>query len=73
MTADVPISSAPVGYTTAAEGCTVCGTQQTETLSGLHGRRCAAHPAGFDPNTAVAILMAGWPGAAAAYVRAWAT
>ena len=37
------------GYDPAATGCTApgCGTQQTSTLDGIHGRRCADHPPTF--------------------------
>lgn len=37
--------SAPIGYDPAKVGCTAegCGSQQTETLTGHFGRRCAAH------------------------------
>jgi hypothetical protein len=50
-------------------GCTVCDTQDTATVDGIHGRRCAAHPPTFDPAHAVNLMVRGLPGAALAYVR----
>lgn len=40
--------TAPVGYNPGSRGCTLCGSQQTESLDGVHGRRCADHPPTFD-------------------------
>ena len=41
-----PRVNGPNGYDPASGGCTAkdCGTQRTETVDGVHGRRCAAHP-----------------------------
>jgi hypothetical protein len=50
--------------------CLVCNAPATWT-SLYTGRRCDEHAPSFDPMTAVRILMAGWPGLAAAYVRLW--
>lgn len=33
----------PVGYSSARNGCTSCGSQKTRTLDGQFGRRCAIH------------------------------
>jgi len=71
MTASLP--ARPQGWTsTAANGCTArdCGTQDTVTLSHI-GRRCAQHPPAFDPNTAVELMVDGWPHTSLAYVRTW--
>jgi len=54
-----------------ADGCSVCATQDTTTASRL-GRRCAEHPPAFDPSTAVALMVDGWPDTALAYVRSFA-
>lgn len=51
-------------------GCTVCGTQQTVTLDGINGRRCAAHPPVFDAERAVTLAVKVGPSAALAYIRA---
>jgi hypothetical protein len=51
------------------EGCSICHTQDTATVDGFHGRRCANHPPTFDPDRAVRLHLAGHPGAALAYVR----
>jgi hypothetical protein len=63
------------GWTaSAAHGCTEdgCGTQDTTVVDGFHGRRCDDHAPGFDPRRAVGLMVAGFPGAALAYVRTWA-
>ena len=59
------------GYDPAAKGCTYpgCGTQQTTHMDGIHGRRCASHPSGFDPGHAVRLMVAGHADAALDYVR----
>ena len=59
------------GYNPHPGGCTVCGTQDTATVDGHNGRRCAAHAPVFDPARAVGLMVRGLPGAALAYVRCW--
>jgi len=53
----------------AAGGCTVCRTQDTATLDGVHGRRCAEHPPTFDPYRAVQLAITGRLGTALGYCR----
>ena len=60
---DPYVYSAPVG------GCLICKSPQTSTVDGYGGRRCQAHPTVFDPAHAVALMVGGQPGTAAAYVR----
>jgi hypothetical protein len=62
--------SEDLAYRGAPSLCLVCGGP-AEWLSLHTGRRCHEHAPSFDPMTAVRILMAGWPGLAAAYVRLW--
>jgi hypothetical protein len=52
-------------------GCSApgCGIEQTETLDGVNGRRCAQHPPGFDAERAVELMRLGLPATAGAYVR----
>lgn len=60
------------GWTrTAATGCTApdCGTQDTVTLDGVHGRRCAEHPPTFNPTIAVELAVAGQLADAYGYCR----
>jgi hypothetical protein len=61
----------PVGYTTAKNGCTAkdCGSQNTVTLDGHNGRRCADHAPGFSPDRAVALMMKGESEAAISYCQ----
>lgn len=40
-------------------GCEVCGTADTATVDGVHGRRCAEHPPVFDPAHAVRLAVGG--------------
>jgi hypothetical protein len=61
------------GWTrTATDGCTApgCGTQNTVTLDGVHGRRCAEHPPTFDPAHAVELAVDGRLETALGYCRA---
>lgn len=53
----------------AREGCTTCGSQQTETVDGINGRRCAEHPSVFDPATAVELARRGDMATALTYCR----
>jgi hypothetical protein len=60
------------GWTrTAATGCTApdCGTQDTVTLDGVHGRRCAQHPPTFDVDRAVQLAVSGQLETALGYCR----
>ncbi|MCW2902432.1 MAG: hypothetical protein JWO67_4697 [Streptosporangiaceae bacterium] len=52
----------------ARNGCTVCTSQNTLTMDGIHGRRCGPHAPAFDPAVAVAIAVHD-SHAALAYVR----
>lgn len=64
--------NAPEGWTTgASNGCTAagCGTQDTVTLDGHHGRRCQAHPPTFDPQRAVHLAVTGRLHTALGYCR----
>ena len=56
---------------TAPAGCTApgCGTQNTTTVDGVHGRRCAEHPPTFDPARAVHLAMSGRLDTALGYCR----
>lgn len=56
-------------YNPAAGGCTVCGSQDTTTVDGVCGRRCADHPPTFDPEHAVKLAARVSTEAAVAYVR----
>jgi hypothetical protein len=62
----------PTGYSPAWEGCTApgCGTQETSTVDGVHGRRCDKHPPMFSPELAVQLAVNMSPDAALAYCRA---
>ena len=42
---------------TSRSGCTTCGTEQTATVDGHNGRRCAQHPPRFDPTRAVHLAL----------------
>lgn len=55
---------------TGPTGCTVCGTQDTATVDGVCGRRCAAHPPGYLPDVALAQVDRGDSRGAFAYLRA---
>jgi hypothetical protein len=60
------------GWTRSAmDGCTAsgCGTQDTVTLDGVHGRRCAQHPPTFDPARAVELAVTGRLDTALGYCR----
>ena len=57
------------GYDPTAVGCSNCGSPETVTCDGFHGRRCANCPPAFDPDVAVELHVAGFPGAALAYLR----
>lgn len=49
-----PAVKDPRGYNPNSNGCTHegCGTQDTATVDGIHGRRCANHPPGTpEPRT----------------------
>lgn len=69
------------GYSPAACGCTVCGTQDTATVDGIHGRRCALHvPPGaahllgdYQRDAALRQVDAGNPAGAFAWLRAHLT
>lgn len=50
-------------------GCRVCGTERTETVDGVCGRRCAEHPPEFSPRHAVNLAISLGPAAAATYIR----
>lgn len=50
-------------------GCTSCGSEQTETLDGVNGRRCADCAPTFDPSHAVELMRDGFPDAAGACTR----
>lgn len=69
MTEPAPVTP-PFSYTTAKDGCTACGSQDTVTLDGHHGRRCGSHPPGFSPDKAVRLMVAGHADEALDYVRA---
>ena len=73
MTIYIPAPPPVAAYDPAKSGCTYigCTTQDTATVDGHYGRRCAQHPPTFDPNRAVALMAGGWPGTALAYVRGW--
>ena len=61
------------GWTrSATDGCTApdCGTQDTVTLDGVHGRRCADHPPIFDAARAVELAVGGLLDTAFGYCRA---
>lgn len=62
---------APLNYNPGQRGCTAldCGSQDTATVDGHNGRRCANHAPRFDPVRAVELMRRGLPGAALAYVR----
>lgn len=66
----IPDSYRCAGYNPAHLGCTAdgCGTQDTTTLDGLHGRRCEAHAPVFDPTVAVELMRTDL-GAACDYCR----
>lgn len=53
-------------------GCTHpdCAREDTTTVDGHNGRRCAEHPPTFDPDRAVVLMVAAGPDTALAYVRA---
>jgi hypothetical protein len=55
------------GYNPAKGGCTVCGCQDTVSLDGVHGRRCAQHPPGYDRTHYDALVRD--RGDVAAYIR----
>lgn len=50
-------------------GCGVCGTQDTATVDGVCGRRCAQHPPTFRPRHAVNLAITLGAPTAMAYVR----
>lgn len=52
-------------------GCTQlgCHTQDTATVDGVYGRRCATHPPTFDSHRAVRLAATGWLRTALAYCR----
>lgn len=62
--------SEDLAYRYAPSLCSVCSAP-AEWVSLYTGRRCHEHAPSFDPAIAVRLLMAGWPGMAAAYVRLW--
>lgn len=61
--------STPINYNPARVGCTCCGTQKTATVDGIHGRRCAACPPGFDRAHVTRLLEHGWSATALAYLH----
>lgn len=54
---------------TGEKGCTVCGTEDTATVDGVSGRRCATHPPAFQPDRAVELAVTGDLPSALAYCR----
>jgi hypothetical protein len=46
-----------------------CTSQDTVTVDGVNGRRCAAHPPQFEPEHAVRLAVIGWREAAYSYCR----
>ena len=63
MTPDLDVFAAP------PPTCSSCGSDQTETVDGICGHRCAACRPTFDPTTAVELMRRGLPGVAGAYLR----
>lgn len=61
----------PYNYNPALNGCTFtgCGTQDTATVDGHHGRRCTQHPPTFEPAQAVNLAIKLSPAAAFSYCR----
>jgi hypothetical protein len=62
-------------YDPAETGCTAvgCGTQNTATVDGVWGRRCARHPPRYSPGQLLRLLNAGDIVAANAYLGTWRT
>jgi hypothetical protein len=44
------------GYNPAKGGCTICSSQDTTSLDGVHGRRCADHAPRFDGGDVAAYI-----------------
>ena len=59
------------GYNPTSHGCTApnCGDQETEWFSGFDGRRCKRHAPEFSIVRYLELHVAGFPGAALAYLR----
>jgi hypothetical protein len=55
------------GYNPAKGGCTICSSQDTTSLDGVHGRRCADHAPRFDRTHYESLVRDG--GDVAAYIR----